>query len=201
MKVLGITGGIGAGKSTVLDFLEKNYDARVIQADRVAFDLQQPGQECYRQTVGIFGTDILKDDGTIDRARLGAVVFADSRKLAELNAIVHPAVKEWIQSEISAEAKRGSVPFLVIEAALLLEDRYDLICDEIWYIHASEQVRTERLMRDRGYTREKALRIMQNQLPEQEYRKKCKLVIDNSIDFVENTYGQIDEGLREHGFL
>ena len=163
MKVLGITGGIGAGKSTVLDFLEKKYKARVIQADKVAFDLQQPGCECYDRIVTRFGADILREDRTIDRAKLGALVFSDAAKLADLNEIVHPSVKEWIQNEISFEKQQGCVPFLVIEAALLLEDRYDLICDEIWYIYASERVRTERLMKNRGYTEEKARQIMQSQ--------------------------------------
>lgn len=201
MKVLGITGGVGAGKSTVLEYLKERYGARVIQADLVAHRVQEPGQPCYRQIVTAFGTDILRKDGTIDRERLGAVVYRDKERLAKLNAIVHPAVKSYIVARIGEERRKGKVPFVVVEAALLLEDRYDLICDEIWYIYADEATRAGRLSSSRGYSAEKIRGVMANQMREEGYRAKCKFVIDNSGHFVENTLEQIDKGLREHGFL
>lgn len=202
MKVLGITGGVGAGKSTVLSYMERQYGVRVIQADRVAYDLQQPGQKCYEEIVDFFGTEILqKEDGTIDRGLLAKRVFGDEKQLARLNQIVHPAVKSWIRTEIEKEKERGTIPFLVIEAALLLEDHYDEICDEIWYIYTDPGVRARRLAESRGYTEEKTQQIMKNQLSDEEYRKNCEFVIDNSDDFVENTYDKINRGLIEHGFL
>lgn len=201
MKVLGITGGVGAGKSTILDYLEEHYKARVIQADAVGRLLQQPGQECHRRIAEAFGSGILQEDGTLQRSALAEIVFQDEEKLRLLNEIVHPAVKEYIAGEIQREADRGQVPFVVIEAALLLEDHYDVICDEIWYIYTDPAVRTRRLMASRGYSGAKVREIMANQLSEEEYRAGCQFVIDNSSNFVENTYEQIDKGLIEHGFL
>lgn len=201
MKILGITGGVGAGKSTILDYIQKMYGARVIQCDLVGHMVQEPGQSCYYRIVETFGTGILNGDQTINRGKLSAAVFGDYAALQKLNQIVHPAVKEYIVKEIEAEKKRGKVPFVVVEAALLLEDRYDLICDEIWYIYADEETRTERLMRTRGYSIEKARGIMANQMKESGYRARCSVVIDNSGTIVENTYEQIDKSLTERGFL
>ena len=201
MKVLGITGGVGAGKCTVLGYLADHYGARVIEADRVAHLLQQPGGDCYDAIVNCFGREILFPDGRINREILGKIVYADQKQLKVLNRIVHPAVKTYIIEIIAQERKKGAVPFVTIEAALLLEDGYDQICDEIWYIYADEAARTKRLQSSRGYSPEKIRSVMANQRDEEGYRSGCKLVIDNSSDFVENTYEQIDKGLREHGFL
>ncbi len=197
MKILGITGGIGAGKSTVLACIEERFHACVIQADRVAYDLQQPGGACYERITKEFGPGILSGDKTIDRAALARVVFADSARLQTLNQIVHPAVKQWILKE-TARRRESGTRLTVIEAALLLEDHYDLICDEIWYIRADEQVRVQRLMDSRGYTREKALQVMKNQLSDAQYRERCRRIIDNSGDFAQ-TQRQIDEAMRSFG--
>lgn len=201
MKVLGITGGVGAGKSTVLMYLKEHYGARVIQADQVGHLLQRPHESCYRRIVELFGSTVLNADGTISRPKLGAIVYADPQKMARLNAIMHPSIRRWIKSEVEAEQKRGCVPFVTVEAALLLEDHYDEICDEIWYIHTDDAVRIKRLQESRGYSEEKCRRIMANQKNECDFRAACQLVIDNSSDIVQNTYEQIDKGLREHGFL
>ncbi len=200
-KVLGITGGVGAGKSAVLAYLKEKYKACVIQADEVGRMLQTPGHACYDQIVEAFGTEIVDARGGLRREVLSAKVFADPAALERLNGIVHPAVKEYIAQQISEKQRDGQAPFLAVEAALLLEAGYDDICDEVWYIYADEEMRISRLMRARGYTREKARSIMENQLSEEEYRGRCKFVIDNDSDFIENTYEQIDKGLMEHGFL
>lgn len=201
MKVLGITGGIGTGKSTVLDYIGKMYHARVIQADQAAHLLMEPGQVCYYRIVETFGSGVLRGDQKIDREKLGKMVFSDREKLNKLNQIVHPAVKEYIISEIEKEKKAGDVPFVVIEAALLIDDHYENICDEFWYIYADEDVRKQRLMQYRGYTAEKVRQVMKNQLRESVYRQHCQFVVDNSSNIVENTYEQIDRGLIEHEFL
>ena len=174
--ILGITGGVGCGKSTVLDILEKDYGAYVIQADIVAHELMQPGQTSYKAIVEHFGQEILDTDGYIDRKALGSIVFADEEKLALLNSLTHPAVKEEIRRRIIKSQNR----FLVIEAALLLEDHYDEICDEIWYVYADKEVRFERLAASRGYSREKSQSMMDNQMSEEELRRRCQAVIDNS---------------------
>ena len=191
MKIIGITGGVGSGKSQVLTYLETKYKAIVCQADHVAWKLQEPGQAGYDSIVSCFGDSILTSDGTIDRGKLGSIVFADNAKLMELNQIMHPAVKEyiveWIQREIN-----NQTTYFVIEAALLLEDNYSRFCDEIWYIFCDENIRRERLRLSRGYSDEKMDAIMASQLSEQIFRKECQIVIDNSGDF-KDTCCQIDK--------
>ena len=201
MKILGITGDVGAGKSTVLTYMLKKYHARVIQADQVAHLLEEPGQECYDSIVAVFGNSILQENGHIHRGRLGDRVFREPEDLKKLNRIVHPAVKKYIEGEIQRERKEKRVPFVVIEAALLIEDHYDEICDEIWYVHTDKDVRKKRLMLSRGYSEEKTEAVMQKQLPDELFFEHCQFVVDNSSDFVENTFEQIDRGLVEHGFL
>ena len=201
MKVLGITGGVGAGKSTVLTYLFEKYHARVIQADQAAHMLQEPGQACYEEIRKLFGSGILDEGGAIDRKRLGDIVFGNPERLEQLNRVVHPAVKAYIIEEIKKERTAGQVPFVVIEAALLLEDHYEEICDEIWYIRTDPSVRKRRLMETRGYSMERTEAIMKTQLSDALFCEQCHFLVDNSSDFIENTYEQIDRGLIEHGFL
>lgn len=201
MKVLGITGGVGAGKSTVLSYMERRYKALILQADAIGAKLQQPGNTCYRQIVELFGAEILREDATLDRVLLAKLVFADEQLLKRLNAVIHPAVKKEITDCLENARARADVPFAVIEAALLLEAGYGDICDEIWYVRADEQVRMKRLTESRGYTAERVRSIMKNQLSEREFEAGCEFVIDNSTNIVENTFEQIDKGLVEHGFL
>jgi len=201
MKVLGITGGVGAGKSTVLDYLNRRYHARIIQADHVAHLLMEPGQAVYYRIVETFGSGILRGDQTVDRQKLGKLVFDDQNKLMKLNNLVHPAVKEYIANEIARERKEGKVPFVAVEAALLIEDHYETICDELWYIYAEEDVRRKRLLTSRSYSYSKSDSIMKNQLPDEIFRESCQFVVDNSSEIVQNTFEQIDKGLKEHGFM
>ena len=163
--------------------------------------VQEPGQSCYYRIVEAFGTGILNGDQTISREKLAAAVFDDYDALQKLNQIVHPSVKEYIIKEIEQERVRGRVPFVVVEAALLLEDRYDRICDEIWYIYADEKTRSVRLRATRGYSDDKIRKIMGNQMKESGYRARCSVVIDNSGTIVENAYEQIDRNLAMHGFI
>ena len=96
MRIIGITGGVGAGKSTVLAFLEKEYGAAVIQADQVGHLVMEPGEECYEDVIGIFGKEIIKEDKTIDRKRVSDVVFEQPHLLKRLESVIHPAVKRYI---------------------------------------------------------------------------------------------------------
>lgn len=201
MKVLGITGQVGAGKSTVLAYLQKQYGARVIEADKVGHLLMEPGTSCYEQIVSMFGREICDEKQQIDRKKLGALVFADRPQLEQLNAIVHPAVKAWIAAEVEKEKKQERAPFVVVEAALLIEEHYEEICDEIWYLYVEDSVRRIRLKASRGYTDEKIDDILKNQQTDEVFRRLCQFVVDNSSDFVENIFEQMDRGLVEHGFL
>ncbi len=196
-KILGITGGIGAGKSTVLDYLAKTYGASVVKCDELAASLQKQGGSCYEPMLQLFGREVLLEDGEFDRNKIAQLVFADPVLLDNLNRIVHPKVKECV----AGLAADYTGDLLVIEAALLIEGGYDRICDEIWYIYADTQVRIGRLIRDRGYSEEKARRIIRSQQPDAFFRSRTQLTIDNTRDSLEDTYRQIDEGLKTHGFL
>ena len=194
MKVIGITGGVGAGKSEILKYLKEKHGAVVIEADKVGHLLMEPGGACYYSIVEKFGSSILNGDQTINRGKLGKIVFADEGLLAELNKIIHPRVKSHIVSEIAKERAYHRTKYFVVEAALLIEDYYDVICDEMWYIHTDASVRAERLKETRGYDDEKITSICANQKSPEEFRSACQVVIDNSGDLA-GTQKQIDEQL------
>lgn len=197
MKVIGITGGVGSGKSRVLSYLEEKHHAVICQADQVAWELQKPGQKCYMEIVEHFGISILNEDKTINRKTLGAIVFGNETQLNVLNAIMHPAVKHEIRERILQEKENGTKLF-VLEAALLIEEHYDEICDELWYIYSSEQVRRQRLKESRGYNDEKIDAIMASQLSEETFRKVCRRIIDNSGAF-DKTCRMLDDAIEKLG--
>lgn len=184
MKKIGITGGIGSGKSRVLDFLNQECGAVICQADLVAHQVQLPGELCYQEVVKTFGGNILKQDKSIDRQILGEIVFDDPKKLEELNAIVHPAVNKRIEEEMAEAEKEGKKVF-ILEAALLTQPVYRNMLDEIWYIHVEQEIRMERLRTSRGYTDEKMYAVFANQPTEEAFIKAADLVIENSGDFEE----------------
>lgn len=194
MKTIGITGGVGAGKSTVLDYLEKECHAFVIQADQVGHLVMEPGQECYQPIIQLFGKEIIKKDKSIDRRMVSDVVFSHAEKLEQLNAIIHPAVKRYIRRCLE-EQKQAGREICVVEAALLLEDHYQEFCDEIWYVHTDEEIRISRLMESRGYSREKSENIIHNQASEGFFRAHADYVIENNGD-LEATHRQIKEGIK-----
>ena len=156
MRVIGVTGGVGAGKSTVLGILEKEFQAYVIQADQLGHILMEPGEECYDAVIALFGKEIIKKDKTIDRRRISDVVFTDKDMLLKLNGIIHPAVKQRIL-RLLGEQKEAGRGICVVEAALFLEENYQEFCDEVWYVYTEEEIRIQRLMESRGYSREKSL--------------------------------------------
>lgn len=200
MKFIGITGGVGAGKSKILGYLASKPDVRVMLADEIAHDLMEPGTDCYEKLHECFGTeDIYCEDGHFDRPKLAAVIFANDVKRNRLNEIVHPAVKEYVQQQLESEREQGSLKLLVLEAALLIEEHYDEICDELWYIDTSRDNRRIRLKESRGYSDTKVDQIFASQLSEAEYRRHCKVVIDNNGS-PEQTYVQIDEALRRGAY-
>ncbi len=191
MRVIGITGGIGTGKSSVLKILNEQYDAYIVETDKLAHQLMEPGQPIYEHVVSAFGDEILSQDGTIRRDVLGSIVFNDKQKLQQLNCIVHPAVKEFIIHDIE-EKRKKQVLYYVVEAALLIEDGYKSICDELWYVYSSKEVRIERLLHGRGKDRERWLRVIENQSSEEFYRQHCDVVLDNNGS-VENVSRAIKE--------
>ena len=194
MKIIGITGGVGAGKSTVLDHLEKQYNACVLQADKIGHLVMEPGGICYGQVIALFGKQIIKNDKTIDRKMVSDVVFAHEEMRQKLDDIIHPAVKSYILDKIEEQKKAGCT-LMIVEAALLLEDHYDAFCDKVWYIHTDQEIRIERLMSSRGYTREKAENIIARQATEGFFREHADYIIQNN-GYLDETWRQIEEGIR-----
>lgn len=199
MKIIGITGGVGAGKSEVLNFIAGRYDATVVEADQVGYLVMQPGKEAFEPVAELFGPSVVKEDQTLNREKIAQIVFEDRQLLEKLNAIVHPAVKRYIRRAIQMEQEAGTEIF-VVEAALLIEDKYDEICDELWYIYADENVRMHRLMKNRGYSVEKIRGILANQLSEEEFESHCDFEIDNSGDF-QDTVRQIEQRMRMYEIM
>lgn len=197
MKVIGITGGVGAGKTAVLSYISEKYNCRVLLADEAAHLVKEPGQPCYQKLVELLSEDILNKDGTIHKRKMAEKIFASQALLKKVNELIHPAVKELILHTIEEERRKKEHDFLFVEAALLIENGYLEILDEIWYIYAREEIRRKRLKATRGYTDEKISAIMAQQLKEEEFRKYCSVVIDNSGSRTE-AYEQIDRKLGEY---
>lgn len=197
MKFIGITGGVGAGKSELLRFMEREYSARVVYADQLAHALMEPGTDCYRKIRSAFaGEDIVSQDGALDAEKLAAVIFSDEEKRRKLNGIVHPAVKREALRMAEEERARGRCRYFILEAALLIEEGYDRLCDELWYVDAKQEVRRRRLIKSRGYSDAKIDAIVQSQLSEEDYRRHCSRVIDNSGS-LEEAFAQVRAALQE----
>lgn len=194
MKVIGITGGVGCGKSTVLELIGKNFNAYIVKADDVGRHVLDKGTKGYEQFVTLFGEEYLDERKNVDRDRLAQTVFHNPNKLTVLNSIVHPLVKKEIVEEMAKVRCEGRYDFFFVEAALLLEDHYDLFCDEVWYIYAGADSRKERLRNSRGYSDEKTDSIMKNQLSEETFRKRCDYVLDNSGS-IEETFERLKKKL------
>ena len=197
MRFIGITGGVGAGKSAILDYLAGKPKVRVMLADDIAHELMKPNTECYNKLRELFDSSVFNADGQINNIRMAEAIFNDSSLRDKLNAIVHPAVKEYVIKQYRIEKKSGCLEWLILEAALLIEEHYDEICDELWYIYTSEENRRLRLKESRGYSDEKIDNIFASQLSEAEYRSACQKCIDNN-GTVEHTYMQIEEIIKSY---
>ncbi len=185
MRVIGITGGVGAGKSRVLSILSEEHGAEVLQADLIAAGLEEPGQEGYARLVEHFGREILDADGRLDRKAFAARIFRDEDELRAVNEIIHPLT--W--QEIARRVRASRAPLVVVEAALFNAGTRD-ICDELWLVDTADEERIRRLMADRGYSREKCLDIMKNQPRREDFLQLADRVIDNGGS-VEDTRRQI----------
>ncbi len=192
-KIIGVTGGVGSGKSVVMDILQNEYGAGIILADLVGHELMEPGQISYVQYVEEFGTDILGEDGRINHKALSDIVFASPERLKKLNEISHHNIIEEILRRI-ARLQESGVSFIALEAALLVESGLTEILDEMWYVYVDDATRIARLMAGRGYDRKKCLSIMERQLTEESFREACDIVIDNSRDLV-STKTQVREAV------
>ena len=211
MITIGVTGGVGAGKSEILRYLDNNYSCRILMSDNAAKELEAPGGVLYEPLVRLLeeadageGTSgpLLLENGEIDKKEMAARIFSDPQLLAKINELVHPAVNKYIREEIAREKKSGEKEFFILESALLIENGYDRILDSMWYIYCEESVRSGRLKASRGYSDEKIRSIMMSQVSEDVFRSHCDTVIDNTGDFdgAGGAAVQVDKaiaGLRE----
>ncbi len=195
MKVIGVTGGVGAGKSTVLQHLKEAHDAFILEADKIGHLLMEPGQMCYEPVIRLFGKEIINPDRTLDRKKISGIVFQDTCKLEALNEIIHPGVRTYICDRLASERENGR-NLAVVEAALLLEANYQEFCDEVWYVYASEEVRIRRLAESRGYTVEKSQSVIRQQMSDEQFRAGADFVIDNS-GTTQETIDQIERRLKQ----
>ena len=194
MMVLGLTGGVGAGKSRILELFSSDYNAQIIQADLVARELEKPGQPGFTGLVSLFGSGILQENGTLDRSRFAARIFDDPEALKRVNALIHPLT--W--NEIRRQIRESQADLVVVEAALF-DERSRNICDHLIYVDTDDEVRIRRLMENRGYSREKCLDIMKNQADRSRFLALADFVIDNSGS-IEAAEQQIRRILSEAGW-
>ena len=196
MKVIGITGGVGSGKSLILKYIKEHYNCEIIMADDLAKDLCKKGELCYKPLVKLLGKDVLGADGEIDKSVMAQKIFSDDNLRTGVNNIIHPGVKKFILKRIAYLRRKKTGDFLFIEAALLIEDGYKDIVDELWYIYTDVAVRRNRIKESRGYSDEKIDSIMASQLSESEFRLNSDFEIDNSGDS-EVSFSKIRERLGE----
>ena len=190
MITIGVTGGVGSGKSEILRYLENKYQCRVLMSDNAAKALEVPGGVLYEPLIRLLteypsggdGEPLVLETGEINKKEMARRIFGSRELLESVNKLVHPAVNRYILDEIDREREAGEREFFVLESALLVENGYDRILDSMWYIYCSEEERIKRLKASRGYSDEKIRSIMGNQVSEESFRKVCDVVIDNSGD-------------------
>lgn len=195
MKVIGITGGVGSGKSALLHAVSQEFSCEVLLADDVANFLKEPDQICYAPLVSLLGQEVLDEKGFIDKNKMAQIIFGDRTVLEAVNALVHPAVKKYLTDRIAEEKKHQRVDYVFVEAALFIEAGYCDIVDSLWYIYADQEVRIQRLRTGRGYSLDKIDSIMKKQLQEEVFRQAADVVIDNSHS-LENAMQQVRAELR-----
>lgn len=196
MKVYGITGGAGTGKSEVIKMLQQNFGGCVIMSDEVARELIQKGNISYQLIVEYFGRDILMDDGEIDRKKLADHVFNNKEALEKLNSMTHPYVKDEIRKLIAEAEASGECRFVALESAILLECGYEDICDEFWYVYTKPEIRRQRMKETRNYSDEKVDSVMRNQQPDEVFFEQCSFVIKNNTT-LSDVYAQLKEKLDQ----
>ena len=177
--VIGITGGIGSGKSLVTKLLQTKFGAAVIDTDTVGHEVMEIGTKAYYEMLETFGKEVLAKDESIDRKILGDLVFANEEMLSKLNDIIHPAVEAEVDKRIE-DFNKKNYKYIALETALMIKVGYNRKCDKVWYVYADKDVRLKRLYYNRGLDRVKAAKIIDNQNSDEEFRKIADAVIDNS---------------------
>ena len=176
MIKVGLTGGIGTGKSLVSDILNK-LGAHVISGDALGHEAYLPGTKGFDQVVGAFGEEIVGDDGFVDRKKLGPIVFSDPANLDLLNSIMHPLIYEMIKDRMKDVS---GVPLVVVEAAVLIEANWQDLFDEIWVVTSDQEIVISRLAERNNLSRNDAIARIQSQMSQDDRITHAHVEIDNS---------------------
>lgn len=196
MRIVGLTGGIGSGKSTVTDYLvSKGF--YVLDADKIAREIVLPGSEMLIELSSVFGKGILQEDGSLDRKKLGDIVFSDAEKKKTLDRLMHTRILELIHERIlqfREETEHAKAIF--IDAPLLFETGLDQSADEIWVIDVDDETRIRRIMARDGLQREEILKRIESQMTREEKNSRANVILDNTGE-PEALYRQIDELLKK----
>jgi len=190
MKVIGLTGGIGSGKSTVSQFL-KELGAVIIDADKVGHEAFKPDTELWREVVAAFGRQILKPSGDIDRKRLGEAVFGNPELLSRLNQVMHPRMYDMVKAQLE-EYRRQGVRVVVLEAPLLIEAGWTSLVDEVWVTVASESTVLRRLQEQVGLSEQQSLARIRSQLSSEVRVRHADVVINTDCNL-----GELKARVRE----
>ena len=195
MKVIGLTGGISSGKSTVSRFLAE-LGAVILDADKVGHEAFKPDTELWREVVAAFGLQILTSTGEIDREKLGEIVFGNPKLLSRLNQIMHPRMYDMMKAQLEEYRQQG-VGVVVLEAALLLEANWTSLVDEVWVTAASESTVLRRLKEKSGLSEPESLARIRSQLSTEERIKQADVVIntDCSLDELKAKVKELWRGL------
>lgn len=179
MKVIGMTGGVGSGKSTVCQVMIDEFHAAVIYTDEVARKLMNKGEISYNLVLEQYGADILAEDGQIDRPKLAKLIFSDEEERKRINSFSHPYVKQYVMDQIANYKAEGKYSYIVVETALPYEACLTEFCDEIIYVTVSDEIRKQRLMESRGYSEQKIIDMLKSQLSEEAFKAVCTKVLVN----------------------
>lgn len=194
MKRIGITGGVGAGKSQVLERLSSRWQVPVIHTDLVARAIMEPGQEGLKQVVEALGSSFLEPDGSLCRPALAKLIFEQPEARETVDRITHPLVWRLVQEELDRLENQGKAA-AVVESALFDQESAAMF-DELWYVWAPDEVRTSRLMESRGYSLDRCRSMMASQQGDEEFRRLADRIIDNSGSW-EDTAARIDGLMAE----
>ena len=192
-RIIGITGGIASGKSTVTEYL-RQQGYQVIDADQVVHELQEPGGRLYQALLSTFGSSILQEDGRLDRAKLGAMIFGNPELLARSSQLQNEIIREELAHRRDLLAETEDIFFM--DLPLLFELKYDNWFDQIWLVDVTEETQLSRLMARNALSQEKAEKRIAAQLSLQEKRKRADVLIDNN-GLLEGTRQQIRDALQK----
>ena len=194
MKVIGLTGGTGSGKSVVSKSLAA-AGAVIVDADKIAHEIILKGEPAYQEIIEYYGTGILDEEGNIIRKKLGEIVFNDKEKLAFLNQCTHKYITAEVKRQIAEAKAEGTATAIIVDAPLLLEAKLETVCDLVWVVYAEPEVRAQRVMARDGITYELAKARIANQKSWEEYKAAADAIIDNSKD-LSYLEGQLNEILK-----